>query len=266
MKRMNKYFMYTFMSIKRELYYKMNIVGMALTTMFALMIQVKLWEAIYKDNSVINGISYKEIFAYLVGGMIFRKFIGSGIDDTISKDFQSGKIVIDLLRPQNYFLKSMCFDLGRGIIHFIIITCISGLYILYNKKYVTYYEANIIVTVFISSILAYFIYILMSYCIGLSSVWFGRSIGLSMIKEGFFSLLGGILIPLDFYPIWLQKIIDILPFKYIYYAPISFLLNEANQLKVERMLIIQVFWCMVFFIIGKILYRKASKYMVIQGG
>ena len=263
---MNKYFMYMLTSAKRELYYKTNMAGMVVTSMFVLIIQVKLWEAIYMNNSVISGITYTGIFAYLVGGMIFRKFIGGGIDDMISGDFQSGKIAIDILRPQNYFFKSLCFDLGRGVVHFVVISCISILYLIWNKKYVKYYEPKIIIGAVMSAIIAYFIYILMSYCIGLTSVWFGRSVGLSMIKEGLFSLLGGTMIPLDFYPVWLQRIVDVLPFKYIYYAPISFFINESNQGKFCQIIIMQLIWCVIFAVAGKIIYNAASRHMVIQGG
>ncbi len=74
---MSKYFIYILISVKREVYYKANMIGLVLTSLFSLIIQVKLWEAIYTETNYINGIGYSGVFTYLVVGMIFRKFIES---------------------------------------------------------------------------------------------------------------------------------------------------------------------------------------------
>lgn len=263
---MNKYFIYMLSAVKCELYYKVNIVGMVLTSMFTLLIQVKLWQAIYSDNTTLSGITYSGVFVYLVVGMIFRKFIGNGIDDAISDDFESGKIATDLLRPQNYFMKSLCFDLGRGVVHLVVFGCISLIYLIWNRELVASYTPRLILCVAISAMIAYVIYVLISFCIGITSVWFGRSIGLSMIKAGLFALLGGTFIPVDFYPVWLQGIVNVLPFKYIYYVPMSFLIDVSNERTFWLNVIIQILWCAFFAIVGKVLYRAAKKRMVIQGG
>lgn len=263
---MNKYIMYMWTSIKREFYYKVNIIGMILTSIFVIIIQKELWQSIYLENEIINGIEYTEIFTYLVVGMVFRKFLGSGIDETISNDFQSGKIAIDLLRPQIYFLKVFFEDLGRGLVHFTMIGFISAIYFLYHIKYLEFYSTIIVVGILVSSVLAYFIFLFMNFCIGLTSIWFGRSVGLTMIKTGLFSLLGGTFIPVDFYPLWLQRVVSFLPFKYIYYSPISFLMNKTTTMQIIQTLSIQCIWCIFFAMIGWNMFKMGNKRIVIQGG
>lgn len=263
---MNKYFAYMIASIKKEIFYKANMVGLILTSLFILIIQVQLWNAIYAKKNLIQGIGYSSIFAYLVVGTIFRKFIGNGVDMSVSNDFRNGRIVIDLIKPQSYFLKVYFKDLGRGLVHVSVIGIVVALFCIFNIKRCKHYSLETLVFVGVSCILAYMIYFMMSYCIGLVSIWTGTSVGLSMIKNGLFALLGGTLIPIDFYPLWFATVVKFFPFKYIYYSPISFLLNEKNINEAMIIIYLQIVWCVIFAILSNVIYSKAHKYMVVQGG
>lgn len=252
-----KYVKYIMIAIKKEFYYKTNMVGLVLTTLFALFIQVKLWESIYGGNESLNGILYSNMFLYLVIGMILRKFFGSGIDEVVSASFQSGNIAVELLKPQSYFLKTVCMDIGRGSVYLIIVSIIGTSFFL-TKNFHMASKLSISLIVF-SAIVGYGIFVAMSYCIGLASVWLGRSIGLTMLKSSTFYLLGGAIIPIDFYPQALAKVVEYLPFKYIYYTPISFLLKDVHGDNITKNICIQIVWCMFFLLLGKLISVKAQK-------
>lgn len=259
-----KYVKYIRIAIKKEFYYKTNMFGLILTTLFALFIQVKLWEAIYAGNESLNGILYSNMFLYIVIGIILRKFLGCGIDETVSTSFQSGNIAVELLKPQSYFWKTVCMDVGRGSVHLIIVSIIGMLFFVTRNYYIP--SKLTVLLVVVSSILGYVIFVTMSYCIGLASVWLGRSVGLTMLKSSMFYLLGGAIIPIDFYPQELAKVVEYLPFKYIYYTPISFLIRDVHRDDITKNLCMQIVWCVFWGILGKLISVNAQKKMVIQGG
>lgn len=263
---MKKYFWYIKTSIKCELYYKANIVGLVITSFIVVITQICLWSTIYADRQYIDGINQLSIFLYSVIGMVVTKFLGNGMDDKISKEFVSGDIVIDLLKPQKYILKCVSQDLGRGIVHALSIGLMGAILILFAHLPNTSVSAKTVTYILICSLIAYFLYSLIGYCIGMMSVWIGRSIGLSMIKHGMFTLLGGAFIPIDFYPSWLHTIVDYLPFKYVYYAPISFLLNIYDETLFWGIIIRQTLWCLFFMGLAGVINYMAKRHIVIQGG
>lgn len=263
---MNKYLMYSNMRIKKELFYKTNIMGLLLTTIVALVIQLQLWNSIFGTQMEIAGISYSSVILYLVVGMIYRKFLGSGTEHVISDSFKKGDIAVDWCRPQSFFLKMIADDIGRAIVHITAAIGVIGLFLIVTKHEFMHISLETIFFSIISSLLAYMIFFMMSFCIGLLSVWFGTSIGVSIVKQGLFSLLGGVLIPLDFYPTWILSIVRYLPFKYIYYSPISFYLKEIDKSEIIKIYIIQVLWIIIFGVCCAKLYNSAKKDLVIQGG
>lgn len=260
---MRKYLKYVEISIRRELRYKTNIIGLIITTWIVLITQIRLWGTIYSDVKLIEEINYASVFWYFIISMIVRKLLGGGIDDSISRSYVNGDIAIDLLRPQKYILKCISYDLGRGIVHSIIISIICCFFVFLENVSFTFLTSEMLVFILLSSVFSYILYSLLCYCIGLSSIWFGRSIGLSMIKQSLFNLLGGAFIPLDFYPKWILNIIDLLPFKYIYYTPCSIFMNQDN-LAVSIMT--QFGWCSAFTIIAYFITVKAKNKIEIQGG
>ena len=84
-----------------------------------------------------------------------------------------------------------------------------------------------------------------------------------------FAVFGGSYIPLNFLPESIKNISCYLPFQYIIYWPIQFFLNteETSEVKVFLYVIInQILWILVLYIIYRILWKKAIKKYVSFGG
>ncbi len=263
---MYKYYLYFITRIKKELFYKSNILGLLITSGFMLVVQVQLWHSIYGEQSDIKGIAYSSVFLYLVLGVVHRKFLGSGVEIQISESFRQGNIAIDMSRPQKYHFMVMADDLGRAIIHLVAISIVMILFFIFFHSNIEMVSRGNIFKFLASSLISYFIFFEMSFCIGILSIWMGTSIGLSMIKGSLFSLLGGTLIPVDFYPAWLRLLVNVLPFKYIYYTPLSFFLRDISTEELVKSFSIQLGWLLLFTVACAILYRKSKKRLVIQGG
>ncbi|MBI2265980.1 MAG: ABC transporter permease, partial [Armatimonadetes bacterium] len=78
-------------------------------------------------------------------------------------------------------------------------------------------------------------------------------------------ILGGLLIPLDFFPQWLREIAQGLPFHYVIYAParlfVSF--DMGQWIHVAG---IQAAWVSVFALALWGLFQRASSHLSINGG
>lgn len=108
----------------------------------------------------------------------------------------------------------------------------------------------------LSLILAVIIFNNLHLIIGLLEVWGAHSRPGFLIMQKLLFLLGGLLIPLDIYPVWLQKIAWATPFPAILYGPASFVFGKSSG-DTLMLLGIQLFWICATLGIALVLFTAA---------
>ena len=107
---------------------------------------------------------------------------------------------------------------------------------------------------------------LMRFLLGLMGFWFTQVWILERFLNDFIKLFSGVLIPIWFFPLWLQRISDFLPFKYIYYAPISLFIDRLDSVYPAKTLLFQLIWIGLFYMLSQLVWRRAVEIVTIQGG
>ncbi len=79
-------------------------------------------------------------------------------------------------------------------------------------------------------------------------------------------IFSGALLPLWFMPQWLQDFIKFTPFDSIYFTPICIYLGQVPSEDIFMTIVRQVIWLGILFVIGQILWKRATKKLVVQGG
>lgn len=79
-------------------------------------------------------------------------------------------------------------------------------------------------------------------------------------------LLSGLVIPIPFFPKYLQNINNFLPFRYISDFPFRLYVGNISINEGYIGIVMQVIWIIILIILGRILTKKALKKAVIQGG
>jgi ABC-2 type transport system permease protein len=85
------------------------------------------------------------------------------------------------------------------------------------------------------------------------------------IYQKFVFILGGFLIPLDFYPNWLQTIAKSLPFAYMIYGPSKLFVAPSMEL-LFSVLSMQAVWITVLGATLVLSYRRGVAYLTVNGG
>jgi len=85
------------------------------------------------------------------------------------------------------------------------------------------------------------------------------------IYQKFAFIFGGLLIPLDFYPDWLQTIAHALPFPSMLYGPARLFVNADIDL-FASVLLQQAIWIFVLGVVLAIAYRRGLAYITVNGG
>jgi ABC-2 type transport system permease protein len=78
-------------------------------------------------------------------------------------------------------------------------------------------------------------------------------------------ILGGLLIPLDFYPGWLQKVALATPFAYTIYGPAR-LFVEPTLDRFLNVFLGQALWLVGLGLLLTFLYRRGMSWLTINGG
>ncbi|MBK5457811.1 ABC-2 family transporter protein [Bacillus sp. TH23] len=80
------------------------------------------------------------------------------------------------------------------------------------------------------------------------------------------SFLSGQLIPLWFFPEFLQKIAQFLPFRGMYDIPLSIITGQVNFQNVLGLLAFQIMWAVGLIIIIRLVVRYFQRVLVVAGG
>jgi ABC-2 type transport system permease protein len=115
-----------------------------------------------------------------------------------------------------------------------------------------------------------FIGFLIRYCIEMSfsflSFFLVETGGIVDIFYFAMSLLSGSVIPLWFFPDWLEKLAIYMPFQGIYYIPTSIFIGKITGVEIAFSIATQIFWLLVCYGILRFVWHKASQKVVVQGG
>ena len=139
--KFRKYFAFSKAGILDGFAYKFSALGWLLGDIISLLILFFLWQAIYKNspNDVINGMTFKEMIAYLIYARVATSLVFSTISFwIIGDDIYEGNIAISLIRPINYRYRLLASSFGGFSIfdHFNVYTTYDYVshYLKYNLR------------------------------------------------------------------------------------------------------------------------------------
>lgn len=115
-------------------------------------------------------------------------------------------------------------------------------------------------------ILSFMIYYLITYSLGLLGFWYFRVFHLDFVLDSTIRFFSGSLIPLWFFPEFLQNVSSYLPFELIYFIPISVFLEQLALSEVPFVLLRYFVYMIAFSFLIVGIWRLGVKKLVIQGG
>jgi ABC-2 type transport system permease protein len=119
--------------------------------------------------------------------------------------------------------------------------------------------------VLVAMSLAWLIDFCLTAMIGLAAFVVEEVRAFEWIYQKLLFLLGGLLIPLDFYPTWLQSLAKAAPFIYTIYGPAR-LFVEPTWARFGELLLGQLGWLAVLGALLTLCYRRGLNHLAINGG
>ena len=266
--KLKKYFALTRAGVIESLQYRLAMFVIVIGNLLYLTLVYFLWKSIYASagGGSVNGMTFTDTLIYLVLATALFNFMEMYTVWEIGRNIQSGKIVLDLLKPMSYRSYLFWSYSGTFVIQFLA-TFLPTFIIV---AAVTHGAVPIGINLFwfvISVVLAVVInfsidFIVGTICLYTESIW-----GINIMKQVIVLLLSGATIPLAFFPEGLRKIIDVLPFQSIYNAPLTILLKaDPSPGDVLPTIGIQLMWALGMTVIGCLFWKRSLRQITVNGG
>ena len=265
-KKLAKYWAFMRIGYITFLSYRFQVLMSFLSYLLVIALNYYLWKAVYANHAIIAGFTLSQMMTYVVIGWSARTFFANRIDRMIGDAVRDGSIVMDLLKPTNYQLYHYCRSFGRAIFMFVfmtlpIIVVSSFLFSVHPPS------GRLGPYLFpLSVLLSFFLHAGISYVTGLVAFFTRNNEGVFRFKQMIVEVFSGVMIPITFFPGWVQSALFWLPFKYIAYVPLRIYLGMEPLKKVHQGVLLQAMWIILIYAAGQVIWHFGIRKLEIQGG
>ncbi|MCR5528455.1 MAG: hypothetical protein K6F49_04460 [Saccharofermentans sp.] len=229
-----------------------------------------LWKAIYASSGsdVVNGMTFNDTMIYLILATALFNFLEMFIVWDMSRSIQSGKIILDLLKPMTFRKYTFWSYSGSHVVSFVLTFIPTFIVVMVITKGAIHMGLNLLWFA-VATILALIInfnieMIVATICLYTESTW-----GINIVKETIVLLLSGASIPLAFFPDKLKTVVSYLPFRAVYDTPLSILLEKNGSDTAGGLLSlfgIQLIWAVVLTVAGTLFWNHSVRKITVNGG
>ena len=266
--KLKKYLTLTKAGIMESLQFRLGTFVMAVGNLLYLIVVYYLWKAIYASagSDTVNGMTFSDTLIYLVLATALFNFMEMYTVWEMGRSIQSGKIVLELLKPMKYRNYLFWTYSGQFVTNFFFTFLPTFIVVAIVTHGAVHMGLNLlffIISVIMAISLNYSINFLVgTICVYTESIW-----GINIMKQVIVLLLSGATIPLAFFPEPFRTITHYLPFQSIYNAPLSILLN-AHPKPEELMVTLgtQLLWCIGMAVLSKLFWKVSLRQITVNGG
>lgn len=251
--------------------YRVNFFMFVFGNLMRTFVLYYLWKAVFISSSTssLNGFSLKDMVIYIFMSSITAGTIATGTDQDIGHEVKDGSIAMNLIKPINYQVRMFYISLGGFVYQFIFVLLPVWIGLLL-VRYFTVKEAppgiGTILLYLVSMILGFLVNYLMNFCYGLLAFYVTNMWGIGHLKDAALLFFSGQLIPITFFPLGLQKVMQFFPFSSLNYIPVMIYIKKLTGTELLQSLGVQLLWIVILYSLSRWLWNRAINKLVILGG
>ena len=261
---MRKYRSIFQVSLLNSLAYPAELLSRAGMILVFMWVFFQLWKVTFASSGsmLINGLSLRDTMWYL----LLAETLELGrprLARVISEQVKDGSIAYLLNKPYHFLLYQLANGLGESLPR------MAGLFVIGSG--LVWWMAGqppapaswpLALLTFAA---AWVLHFCVNALIGLAAFVSEEIAPFEWMYQKLVFILGGMLIPLDFYPLWLQDIARALPFAYMMYGPAR-LFIKPDPLLFQQILVGQAFWLLVMGGLLVLAFSRGVRRLAINGG
>ena len=261
---MKKYWAILQTQVVNSLAYPGEILWRSLAILIFLWVFTFLWQVAYDNtgSTTLAGLTLQDTLWYLLLAETIE-LSRPRFAQEIARSVKDGSIAYLLSKPYDFLLYQMSVNAGDTVFRFILTVIFgSGLvwYMAGPPPSPTGWPLTLLAVA-----AGWVINFFLTALIGLAAFVTEEVAPFEWIYQKFIFILGGMMIPLDFYPEWLQAISRVTPFAYIMYGPARLFVDPSLE-RFFALLVGQLAWIFSLGMIVTLIYRRGLRRLAINGG
>jgi ABC-2 type transport system permease protein len=267
---LKRLFALTKAGIQESLYFRLGTFVTLFANLIYLVLVYFLWKSIYASagTDIVNGMSFTDTMIYLILATALFNFLEMYVVWDMSRSIQSGKIILDLLKPMKFKTYTFWSYSGSHVIMFLLTFIPTFIVVMIVTNGAIPMGINLlyfVISVILALVVNFHIEMLVAtLCLYTESTW-----GINIVKETIVLLLSGASIPLAFFPEGFRKVVSVLPFRAVYDIPLTILLRKGGADNLNGVLMFwafQVAWALILILASTLFWNFSVKKITVNGG
>ena len=265
-RKFKKYFRHVLCAIQEAMAYRtsffVNIIAQFVTYIAIFF----LWKAVYTPGTEIGGLSWNDMQGYLLISLFISALISGSSETRISRAIWTGNIAVELVRPIDYQRANFAITIGNGLAEGLLVAAVGlGFAALIGFSRLPTHPITWLYFL-LALVFSFTLKFLIVYIFALFIFWTTSGMGLFWIRRGLTDFFSGAIIPLTFFPGWLQNIADALPFRGIVFVPGTIFIEKFSEPEIFISLALDVVWIVGLWYLSRLIWYFAMRKLTIQGG
>ena len=240
----------------------MLITDLVIATGVPFFIQFAIWRFVYDEaaTSTLPQYSLQETYLYYVAVLALNRLNNAyDLILRVSTHVHEGQLEGIFIKPISYFKYNLFIFVGASILYYIPVLIIAAFAIIWRGEW-----AGVVGFITLSVINLFFCFLL-GFLMSLSTFWLTRPDMTLSFQVVLASVIGGTLLPIAYWPTYLEPLMRYNPFRLIISGPAEFLLRPTSDLLIE-LLCLYIVWFLILLAACKITFKFASNRYSGAGG
>lgn len=258
-----KYVLGGWMNLKNRLAYRAELFSPLLTYGLFVSVFQLIWTAAYAGRAELAGYSRFEVTWYFAMAEL-AVFLSGGFFQNLSEEVKSGQIAYTLGRPYSFTLFQFSLNLGPALAQLPLLGLLGYGICTLAVGPLGFESAGHLLAVVLSFLLSLILQFALQLSLSLAAFWVEETVAFYWVYQKIF-LVTGTLMPLEFLPDSVSRVLVWTPFPYLTWAPAKILVHYTPE-GVWPLLGAQAFWVLAASALAAWIFRLGVRRTVIQGG
>lgn len=233
------------------------------------LVQYFIWNAVYgNQGAALHGLELEQMLRYYGAIALIGYLTMDFADWNLQMLVHSGKFLTFQLRPIHHRFFALSQKLGHRVLGFLFefLPCFLIFQCIFKINMIPRYLGYTLISILFAFLMNFYV----NYCIGLSAFWLVQASGIRNVFQALSSVFSGALIPLVFFPDFIQKLLFFLPFQYTTYVPAMVFSGSYTlagiSMGIPQIVLLQGIILLLTIGLSEVLYRRAIYRFTAVGG
>jgi len=235
----------------------------------SMFITIVFWVLVYRSNGTaeINGYTIADMITFFVVSSLFRTFILSGTGFEISDMIKSGELSKVLIKPCSIsmflywkYLSNALYEFLKQFSFLLLVAPFFARHLTWNLSACS--AILIIIYLVSATVISHLLWLLL----GMMAFWIEQAQAVMWSFAVILNFLSGMFIPLDFFPHWSVRVLELMPFAAFSYIPAKLYMNQLSIEEGAYLLMVHILWIFVLMTLNLMVWRAGTKKYSAVGG